>query len=120
MLDERSFGLVEVLRIELLQQPRILFVQAPAQIVDRVVDAVVETPERGIVRRRRSVGDDRVDLLARFLRLLFDVRVRAPGRFSDARRKLASSGGVCILAMIICRSASARSSERMLARARSP
>ena len=68
-LDERPPRLVEIVRIELLQQPRVLLVKTMAEIVDRVLDAVVETPERGIVRRRRSVLDDRRDLLARFLRL---------------------------------------------------
>ena len=56
-LGERPLRAIEIARVELLQQQLILFVETTMQIVDRGVDAVVETAERGIVRRRR--GDRR-------------------------------------------------------------
>jgi hypothetical protein len=72
-LKQRFPRAIEIPRVELLQHQTILLVETAMQIVDRGVDAIVEPAERGIVRWRRGIGNDGVDLLARGLCFLLDL-----------------------------------------------
>ena len=68
-VSQRAPGTREIVRVDPLQQIRVGFVQALVEGADHIVDAIVETAKRGIVRWRRGILDDGRDQLASRLRL---------------------------------------------------
>ncbi len=108
-----------LLAFDLLEEFCVVLIHVVTQLGESGFDAGLDPRQPGIVGRRPLVVDDRVDVRARGLAFLVDLPIGLL-EFAQARRIGLLLRGACIFIMTIRRSATERSSERMLARARWP